>query len=288
MSCSHCDYNSDVLYTWCTNCGNYGIHGALKDTLVEMEIPPERNVLCFDIGCHGNGADKIKGFNVHGLHGRVIPFACGVAIGNGKLNVIAFGGDGATLGEGINHLIHAIRSDYNITFFLHDNENYGLTTGQASPTTKKTIEMNSSPEGVVLERLNVMDLVFSLGPTFVARGYSGNGTQLKRIMSAAMQHDGFSFVQILQDCPTYNKATPHEWFMKNTYDVGVLMNYDKRDMINARKVASDIDERMATGILYQREKGSFMKKLKHRDDIETSLTKEVSNYDISEILKRFV
>src|SRR5688572_14663303 len=139
MSCTTCytkinDYSTDNLFTWCSNCGNYGINAAIKRTLAEMEIKPKDTMLFFDIGCNGNGADKIGGYRFHGLHGRVIPASSGASLANRNLKVIASGGDGATLGEGVNHLIHAIRSNYDITFILHNNSNYGLTQGQASST----------------------------------------------------------------------------------------------------------------------------------------------------------
>jgi 2-oxoglutarate ferredoxin oxidoreductase subunit beta len=133
MSCSNCkpkysDYFSDELYTWCTACGNYGIHAAVKRALITEKIMPKDTLLCFDVGCHGNGSDKIGGYSFHGLHGRVIPLACGAHLANRKVKVLAFGGDGGTLSEGIGHLIHAVRCNYDITFILHDNSNYALTT----------------------------------------------------------------------------------------------------------------------------------------------------------------
>src|SRR3989339_1792067 len=117
MSCTICtsqdtkisDYFSQNLYTWCTNCGNYGIHGAVKRALAAENLHPHHTLLCFDIGCNGNGSDKIDGYRFHGLHGRVIPLACGAAVSNSKIKVLAFGGDGGTFGEGLNHLVHAIR-----------------------------------------------------------------------------------------------------------------------------------------------------------------------------------
>ena len=153
------DYFSDELYTWCTNCGNYSIHTALKRALVLENIAPKDVLMVFDIGCHGNGSDKITAYCVHGLHGRVIPFAAGAHLANRKIKVIAFGGDGGVLSEGINHLVHAVRCDFDITFILHNNGNYGLTTGQASATTPKGISMNSTPNGVTEEPMNPMEFL---------------------------------------------------------------------------------------------------------------------------------
>ncbi len=287
MSCKHSDYNTENLYTWCTNCGNYGINGALKLALLEEGIEPKDAVLCFDIGCHGNGSDKIAGYNVHGLHGRVIPFASGVALANDKLTVVASGGDGATLGEGINHLIHSIRNDYNITFLLHDNENYGLTTGQASPTTKLDAEMNSTVGKVATPRINVADLVFSLEPTFYARAYSGNVKQLIRLMRAGFNHKGFSLIHIMQDCPTYNDMTPHEWYLQHVYEVSEIVNYNSADISSARKIARDMEDRIATGLIYRRERDSLNGKSLNRLDKISNLVDEVQSYNIDDLLEDF-
>ena len=164
------EYYSETKCIWCDGCGNYGIWTAVKYALVELNLHPWQVCLCYDVGCHGNGSDKIEGYRFHGLHGRVIPFAAGAKLANMKVPVIAFGGDGATFSEGIGHLVHGVRSNYPITFVLHNNSNYGLTTGQASSLTPQGQPMNTSPNGIPEHTLASMDLIFSLNPTFVARG----------------------------------------------------------------------------------------------------------------------
>ncbi|WKZ31076.1 MAG: thiamine pyrophosphate-dependent enzyme [Candidatus Dojkabacteria bacterium] len=250
-SVTHKDYNSDNIYTWCTNCGNYGIHGALKNALVEECIKPTDIVLCFDIGCNGNGSDKIGGYRAHTLHGRVIPFAMGAAIANPNVHVVASAGDGATLGEGINHLIHAIRSDVNITFILHNNCNYGLTTGQASPTTPMGVEMNSTPGVVEIPPINVAQLALSLNPSFYARSFSGNVKQLTQLIRLGIHHNGFSLVEVLQDCPTYNEATPHNWYLERIYDITSVNDYSINNLEMAREATADLSGHIATGLLYK-------------------------------------
>lgn len=284
----HADYASSNLYTWCTNCGNYGIHGALKRALVEEKVKPCQAMLCFDIGCNGNGSDKIEGYRFHGLHGRVISFACGVAVANPNIAVIASAGDGGTFGEGIGHLIHGIRGNYNITFLFHNNLNYGLTQGQASPTTKSGFAMNASPDGITSEPLHPLRLVLSLRPTFVARTFSGDVHHMTKIMRAAMRHDGFSFVEILQSCPTYNKQTPHEWYQERIFDVEKLDNYRADSVSQATELAEDIDTHIAIGVLFQdRSSISCMKRQMNRQTLQTSLIEEVKNYDISKLVNAF-
>jgi 2-oxoglutarate/2-oxoacid ferredoxin oxidoreductase subunit beta len=286
-NCNIKDYYTDELFTWCTNCGNYGIHAALKRALVEECVEPKDVAMCFDIGCHGNGSDKIGGYSVHGLHGRVLPLAAGISIANPNLKVIAFGGDGGTLSEGINHLIHTIRSNYDFIFVLHNNQNYGLTTGQASSTTPKGNKMNTAPDGVVEDPLNPIPFILSLKPNFVARGFSGDIKHTTEIFKKALNTKGFKFIEILQDCPTYNKATPHEWYMERVYDVATDLNYDSSNIETAMKVSSDM-ERIATGVIYENSSASYMERLENRKGVPTNLVSEVQNFDVGKLLSKFV
>lgn len=292
MTGCHCetsfhDFFSGNLYTWCTNCGNYGIHAAVKRALVAECHDPQHTLLCFDIGCNGNGSDKIGGYRFHGLHGRIIPLACGAANANSKVKVVAFGGDGGTLGEGVNHLVNAIRGNFNVTFILHNNLNYGLTQGQASSTTKKGMKMNSSPDGVTSDPLHAMRFVLGLRPSFAARSFSGDIKHMTTTIQAALRHEGFSFVEIYQSCPTYNKATPHEWYQQRIYEVSTQPGYDKHDIKQALEVAEDIDEHIAIGVLYEQPEAlPFMKRQANRLDKTTDLVDEVQNVDVTPFLNR--
>lgn len=293
MACNGCnekfsDFYSENIYTWCTNCGNYGIHAGVKRALADLETDPKDVLLCFDIGCNGNGSDKIGGYRFHGLHGRVIPFACGASIANKKVKVVAFGGDGGTLGEGINHLISAVRNNFNITFILHNNMNYGLTQGQASATTRDSMEMNSSPEGTHIEPMHVMRFLLNLHPSFVARTFSGDVNHIQKTVKSAIEHNGFSFVEIFQSCPTYNKETPHEWYQQRIFDVETLGNYDNSNLEKAIEISKDIEKDIAIGVLYKNsEKKSFDEIQMNRVGITTELADEVQNYDVEKILQRF-
>lgn len=284
------DYHSENRCTWCDGCGDYGIWTAVKLALVELGISPWQVFLCFDVGCHGNGSDKLQGYRFHGLHGRVIPFAVGAKLANMKLPVLAFGGDGASFSEGIGHLVHAIRSNYPITFVLHNNANYGLTTGQASALTWQGQPMNSAPNGIPEQTLNAMDFVFSLEPTFVARGFSGNIEQLVRILKTAIEHQryGLAYVDILQACPTYNHFATHEYLLERVYDVQAE-GHDTSDVARARRVAIDTSERIATGILYERrDVPNFYERLKPREGVTTTAVEEVAIRDVTDLMKAFV
>ena len=282
------DYVTGKECTWCDGCGDYGIWTSVKRALVELKIKPTDVLLCFDVGCHGNMADKIGGYRFHGLHGRVLPLAAGAKLANPELPVIAVGGDGASFSEGVNHLVHCIRSNYNIVFILHNNANYGLTTGQASALTWQGQKMNTSPNGIPEQTLPSMDFVFSLQPTFVARGFSGNIRQMTDIIKAAIDHRGFAFVDLLQACPTYNKFATHQYLMDHVYDV-TEEGHDPSNFEKARQVAIDTSERISTGILYQNEDvPSFYDQLAPRQGKKTIPVEEVEKFDVSEFMKEFV
>ncbi len=282
------DYHSENKCTWCDGCGDYGIWTATKRALVELGIQPWQVLLCYDVGCHGNGSDKLQGYRFHGLHGRVLPFAAGAKLANMKMPVVAFGGDGASFSEGVGHLVHAVRSNYPIAFVLHNNANYGLTTGQASSLTWQGQPMNTAPNGIAEQTLPSMDFIFSLQPTFVARGFSGNIGQMKEIFKAAIQHNGFAFVDILQACPTYNHFATHEYLTNKVYDANTE-GHDPKNFEKARALAVNTSERIATGILYQDEQTpSFYDRLVPRQGVGTTCVEEVKLMDVSGLWKEFV
>lgn len=275
------EYYSEIKCTWCEGCGNYGIWTAVKQALVELRLHPWQVCLCYDIGCHGSGSDKIQGYRFHGIHGRVIPFAAGAKLANMKLPVIAFAGDGGSFSEGVGHLVHGLRSNYPITFVLHNNADYGLTTGQASALTWQGQKMTMSPNGMPERTLASMDFVFSLAPTFVARGFTGDIKLMTRVLRAAIQHRGFAYVDMLQACPTYNHFATHEYLMDRYFDANDE-GHDPSDLKRAKMLATQTDERIACGILYQREDiPNFYERLFPRQGLETTCVEEVRKYDVS-------
>ena len=282
------DYSCGTLCSWCDGCGDYGIWTALKRALVDLGLHPWQVLLCYDVGCHGNMSDKLGAYRFHGLHGRVLPFAAGAKLANMNVPVLAFGGDGASFSEGIGHLVHAVRSNYPIVFVLHNNGNYGLTTGQASALTPQGQKMNAAPNGIPEHTLNSMDFIFSLEPTFVARGFSGDIPQMVEILKAAITHRGFSFVDILQACPTYNHFATHEYLLEHCVDVS-KEDHDPKDFTKARSVAVDTSKRIATGILYQCEDiPTFYERLVPRQGKETTLVEEVKKFDVTKLMEEFV
>ncbi len=289
LACRAKQYNAfetEEVMTWCGGCGNYSIQNAVKRALVLENILPKDTLMCFDVGCNGNGSDKIETYTIHGLHGRVLPLAVGAKIANEKLHVIASAGDGATLSEGVNHLIHAVRSDYPILFLHHDNQNYALTTGQASATTPQNCKMNGTPAGVKIDVVNPLDLVLSAKPSFVAQTISTDIDHMTEMIRKGLNHTGFAFIQILQSCPTYNKVTTDQWLLANTQKVETLPKYDVHNIVEARALIEN-SKKIPLGILYRNpRKENFIQTLSHREGVKTTLIEEVASVDINFYLKK--
>ena len=280
-------FESKNKHTWCSGCGNYGIIAAMKRALTLEGFEPSNVMMCYDVGCNGNESDKFYANTIHGLHGRVLPLATGAHLANPNLKVIAQAGDGSTLSEGINHLVHAIRCNYNFTFVLHNNSIYGLTIGQASSTTRENQKISGTPNQTVIPTLNILDFVLSLKPSFVARSFSSNVDHLTATIQAGLNHNGFSFIEVMQACPTFNKATPQEWYWDKLLDVSTIEGYDPTDIWQARRIVQDQDEKLAVGIIYQNERPTFEDLQVNRQSYTTTLAQEVKSYDITNLMKQF-
>jgi 2-oxoglutarate/2-oxoacid ferredoxin oxidoreductase subunit beta len=273
----------DEKMTWCGGCGNYGIQKALFRALALGDITQKQCVICYDVGCSGNESDKLWAYTIHGLHGRVLPLAQGIHLANPDLTIIAHAGDGATFSEGVNHLVHAIRNDYNITFLHHNNGIYGLTTGQASSTTRRGQKANASSSWVLPDPLNPLELVLSLHPTFVARTFSGDVDHMTAMIQAGIGHQGFSFIDIAQACPTYNRSLTHEWYLEHLQSVDHIAWYDPANIEHARRAISDLDV-ITTGVLYHHPGTHFFARLPQRQGTTTSIIDEVRHYDITALI----
>jgi len=175
-----------------------------------------------------------------------------------------------------------------MTFILHNNENYGLTTGQASSTTRKGVKTNSTPEGVSVAPLNVMEFVLGLNPSFAARTFSGDVKHMTEVLRAAFKHKGFSFVEIFQNCPSYNHETPHEWYQERVYDIGKVEGYDKTNLASAKEVSDDMENHIAVGLIYENNTiPAFLDLEIGREGKTTQLVDEVSSPDILALLASY-
>jgi len=204
-----------IFPTWCPGCGDFGIWGALKNALAKLAIPEEKLVIVFDVGCSGNMADFIRVYGFHSLHGRAVPVAEGIAMANSGLTVIVIGGDGGLYGEGMGHLIAAAKTNLNMTVIVHNNQTYGLTKGQASPTTAVGIKTSSTPTGVIEHPINPLGVTLTAGATWAGRGYAPDIPGTTDLIIQAVKHHGFAHLDIFQPCVSFNKFNTQAWFIQH-------------------------------------------------------------------------
>mgnify|MGYP005843881807 CR=1 FL=1 len=216
---SKASLESPYFPTWCPGCGNFGVWTALKNALVELSIPEEELVIVYGVGCSGNMADFNRVYGFHALHGRAIPNAIAIKLANHRLKVIVVAGDGDTYGEGLNHLISAMRGNHDITMLVHDNQVYGLTTGQTAPTTAKGTKTKSTPAGAPEVPVNPIGFALTADATYIARGFAGNIKHLTKLIKDAILHPGFSLVDMFQPCYTFNKVNTYHYFKERVYNL---------------------------------------------------------------------
>jgi 2-oxoglutarate ferredoxin oxidoreductase subunit beta len=190
---------------------------------------------------------------VHSLHGRALPVATGIKLANSDLHVVITGGDGDGYGIGMGHFIHAMRRNLDLTYIVMDNQIYGLTTGQASPTTMKEVRTKTTPRGSAEPPINPLALAIVSGATYVARGFSGNTRQLTDLFAGAIAHKGFALVDVFSPCVTYNKVNTYPWFKERVYDLAEEEGYDPGEAEAALRKAFEWGERIPLGLLYRSE-----------------------------------
>ena len=244
---------------WCPGCGNFGILKTFKDAVVDLGIEPYQFVIVSGIGQASKLPHYLKCNTFNGLHGRTLPVATGIRLANHEMLVIAVAGDGDCYGEGGNHLLHAIRRNINVKLFVHDNQIYGLTKGQPSPTSSEGMITKNQPFGVFSEQLNPMALAVALDCSFVARGFAGDSGHLKELMKASILHKGLSLLDILQPCVTFNKINTFEWYKQRVYYIEPEYNPENR--IEAFKKALEWGDRIPLGIIYRNKRPTLEERI---------------------------
>ena len=234
---------------WCPGCGNFAILKTFKDAMAELGIEPHNFTIVSGIGQAGKFPHYLKCNTFNGLHGRTLPVATGIRLANHEMLTIAVAGDGDCYGEGGNHLMHAMRRNVNVKLFVHDNQIYGLTKGQASPTSPEGMITQNQPFGVFSEQLNPMAFAVALDCSFAARGFVGDMEHLKGLIKAAINHKGFSLVDILQPCVTFNKINTYEWYRQRVYRIEP--EYNPEDRAEVFKKSLEWGERIPIGIIYK-------------------------------------
>jgi 2-oxoglutarate ferredoxin oxidoreductase subunit beta len=269
---------------WCPGCGNFPILKAFKDAIVELGIEPHQLTIVSGIGQAGKFPHYLKCNTFNGLHGRTLPVATAIRLANHEMLTIAAAGDGDCYGEGGNHLMHAMRRNINVKLFVHDNQIYGLTKGQASPTSMEGMVTKNQPFGVLSAELNPMALAVALDCSFAARGFAGDTEHLKGLIKEAVNHKGFTLVDILQPCVVFNKINTYEWYRQRVYHIE--SEHNPADRVEAFKKALEWGERIPIGIIYKNNRQVYEERLPIIK--ETPLIKQ--SFDIlkiSQTLKEF-
>ncbi len=246
------DYKNDLERSWCAGCGNFGILNVLQKSLVSLQLPPDRVVLCSGIGQAPKLVHYLQCNAFNGLHGREVAAATGVAVTAPDLKVIIHAGDGGAYGEGGNHFLHAMRRNVDMTLIVHDNHIYGLTKGQASPTTEQGQKVAVHPDGVAALPMNPLALAISQSCSFVAQSLSSKADHLERILCEAISHPGFAYVNVLQPCVSWDFIHTYAYYQKNCYLLDD--SHDPENRAQAMEVAFAEDGRIPLGILYRNQR----------------------------------
>ncbi|NQU82298.1 MAG: 2-oxoacid ferredoxin oxidoreductase [Bacteroidetes bacterium] len=268
---------------WCPGCGNFSILKVLKEALDELNIDPQKLVISAGIGQAAKISQYINSHCFNGLHGRALPVATGIKASNPDLIVVAEGGDGDMYGEGGNHFMHAIRRNINIVNIVHNNMVYGLTLGQASPTSRKEFKTPLQLQGVSSEPFNPIAVAISLGASFVARAFSGDMNQMKEILKEAVRHKGYALVDIFHPCVSFNKINNFKWFKDNTYYLDE--EYDSTNKIEALKKAFETDK-FPLGVIYTNGKNKTFEEnlIAYKNDKRPLYKREVDLKKIQKLL----
>jgi len=245
------DLKGKVDPDWCPGCGDYGVLAAVQKALVELQIPNHMVATVSGIGCSSNFPGFINTYGMHTLHGRSLPVASGLKLANHEMTVLVTGGDGDGFGIGVGHFVHAMRRNINLTYLVLDNQIYGLTTGQTSPTSRIGMKTKSNPAGNQDTPVNPLTLALAAGATFVGRGFSGDQKHLTELIKQAIQHNGFSFLDIFSPCVTYNHDNTFQWFRPRVKKLEENTSYDPSNWIAAMEKATIWGEEIFIGKFYE-------------------------------------
>ncbi len=244
------DFKTEVRPDWCPGCGDFGVLNALQRACAELEIQPHELMVVSGIGCSSNLPGFFRSYGVHSLHGRSLPFATGAKLANHAMTVIATGGDGDGYGIGLNHFIQAMRRNINLTYIVMNNEVYGLTTGQVSPTSETGMKTKTTPHGNLEGMLNPLALALAAGCGYIARGFSGDVKSLVKLYQEGIQFPGFALIDVFSPCVTFNKQNTYPWFRERVYRLEDK-RHDPTDFHAAMDRALEWGEKIPIGLFYR-------------------------------------
>jgi len=276
------DYKSDIAPIWCPGCGDFGVVNAIYRSLAELQLPPEDVAIISGIGCSSRLPGYMATYGFNTVHGRILPIATGVKMANPKITVIGTGGDGDGFSIGMGHIPHAVRRNVDMTYIVMDNEIYGLTKGQLSPTATRGDITKTSMYGSVERPIKPVEFMLGIGATFVARTYAGNPKHMADVITAGINHKGFAFIDAMSSCRTFKGVDQNTYLREKTYYLKDT-DHDPTDKAAALKIATDTDG-LAAGIIYKEEIPSY-------DDLYANVQEKAQQRgvpELKEVLKRYV
>ena len=244
------DFKPEVPSDWCPGCGDFGVLNGLFQACADLQIQPHDLMIVSGIGCSSNLVGFIRSYGVHSLHGRALPFATGAKLANQAMTVLVTGGDGDGYGIGLNHFIQAMRRNIDVTYIVMNNEIYGLTTGQVSPTSETGMKTKTTPLGNLEGMLNPMALALASGCGYVARGFSGQPKHLTQLYKDGIRHPGFALIDVFSPCVTFNKHNSYQYFRDRVYKLEDE-NHDTASFHAAMDKALEWEPRIPIGLFYR-------------------------------------
>jgi len=244
------DFKSDKQPTWCPGCGDFGTMNGMMKALAETGNSPDETFVVAGIGCSGKIGTYMRSYALHGVHGRALPVGTGVKIARPDIEVMVAGGDGDGYSIGAGHFIHAVRRNVDMTYVVMDNRIYGLTKGQASPTSRSDFETSTTPEGPKQPPVNPLALALAAGGSFIAQSFASDALRHQEIVQEAIEHDGFSIVNCFSPCVTFNDVDTYDYFRDSLVDLKEEDDYDRHNFEDARNAILDANKEYM-GVLWQ-------------------------------------
>ncbi len=254
------DYKSDLKPVWCAGCGDFGVLNAMAQAFASLGLKPERTLVVSGIGCSSRIPGYLKTFGFNSVHGRALPIAIGAKLGNPDLTVLAAGGDGDGFSIGTGHFPHACRRNVDITYVMMDNNIYGLTKGQLSPTSPSEMVTTTSGYGSVETPINPVGVALGCEAAFVARGFAGDIKHLADIIVQGIRHPGFAFIQVLSPCVTFVGKDQFQIIKSQLRYLDQDPNYDASDLCNAFRVVNE-KGRISVGLIHRSGRPSYHDKM---------------------------
>jgi len=277
------EYKSDTKPIWCPGCGDYGVLSALYQAFADLNLPPEDVAVISGIGCSSRLPGYVNTYGFNAVHGRILPIATGVKMANPEITVIGTGGDGDGFSIGMGHVPHAVRRNVDMTYVVMDNEIYGLTKGQLSPTAHVGDVTKTSAYGSIERPVEPVKFMLNIGASFVARVNAGNPKHMAKVITAGIQHPGFAFINAVSPCRTFRGIDQKKVVNAQSYYLEEETDYEPNDITKALQEASS-QEGLAMGVLYREERPTYDKL--YQDLRNRAVAKGVP--EIREILDRYI